>query len=52
LEAAAAEAAIIADQRGDISTRSVLRTEDGRQDILTIDELWEDERFDFEELFV
>ena len=48
LEAATSEAA---DQNDDISTRSVFGMDEVCRDFL-VDELWQDDRFDIEELFV
>lgn len=48
LEAATAEAA---DQMDYISTRSIVGTEEGCRDVLG-DQLWQDDHFDSEELFV
>jgi hypothetical protein len=52
LESAAAEAEQLADELEDDTRQSLFGMEEGREDALNGEELWEDERVDVEELFV
>jgi hypothetical protein len=52
LEAAAAEALKARDESDECSGRSVFGTVEGRVDVLSGNELWEEDGHDIEELFV